>query len=588
MTYPESGVEAVTFRAQKARFLAVLVSLAAGLIFAGASPAAASTLQVSTTGIDAGDCVGSACLTVQYAVSQSIEGDTISIGSGTFDGAFTIDRKLTIRGTGDGTVLRAATGNLATLAAGSDQTELKDLGFVGDGAASAIRTDAATTGVKITDVEVTGFTGYAVAVHNNGVITDWAIDGLDAHHNQHGMRVRGAAQNLRIANSSFDDNTSHGFFAPVDGGAFDGVVVTDTSFNGNGDKAFYLERGTNISLERVEARDTGGGNHVSPHAIEFNLKQGATAGPVSVIDSTVDGSPGGGIVVRGGAVSPGVTAATITGNVISHSLVGLGFENMVDLSKVRIAGNEFRDNVAGLVNSVEAGTLVLAKDNVFSGNTETDIAGPGTTVILPEVTAPVISGSGTVGEVVTCVPGVGSGYPAPTVTTEILIDGSVVPVSDLAYSPVAADAGKAITCRSTAANIGGSASANSGAVTVTEVPEPPKVAPPKIEAPKKQVTVPNNGKVVAMTIQCPEGTCKINAPKKVKVKIGGKVYYATVKVQDKVGEGKSAKLRLILPKRVRKALKGKRAKASIKVTVVSSDGSKKTVKQTVKLKGKRR
>ncbi len=587
MNCSEFGVEAAKLRARKG-VATVVLAIVAGLALFGAAPAAAATLQVSTTGTNSGNCVESECLTVAYAVGQANGGDTISIGAGTFTGTFTVAKQLTIEGQGESTVLQAASGNLAVFNAGSDSSELKNLALVGTGAASAIRTDATVSGVKVTDVEVTGFTSYAVAIHNNGVIADWVINGLNSHDNGHGMRVRGQAQNLTITNSHFDDNTSHGFFVAENGGTLDNLSIVDSTFNGNGDKAIYLERGTNVSLEGIEARNTGGGTHASPHAVEFNLKFGATAGPVTVTNSVVDGSVGGGIVLRGGVESPTLAGATITDNDVSNAVVGLGLEHKVDLGNVTVSGNLFENNTVGLANSVETGILVLADNNEFIGNAEADIDGTGVTTILPKVTAPTIAGSGTVGEEITCTPGTASGYPEPAVTTEMLLDGAVIPGAAQSYTPVDGDEGKQVSCRSTAENVGGSDSKLSADVTVVAKPNPPKPLPPKIEPVKQQITVPNDGKVVAMTIKCPEGTCTVNAPKKVKVRIGGKVYFASVKVQQRVGEGKSAKVRLVLPKRARQALKGRKTSTKLKVTVVSTDGTKRTVTQTVKLKGKKR
>ncbi|MGA7395874.1 MAG: right-handed parallel beta-helix repeat-containing protein, partial [Solirubrobacterales bacterium] len=367
-----------------------IAAFAAMLMLAciGAASADATTRIVTSGGSNTGDCSATACATIQYAINQSsATGDNIAVGTGTFNGAFTLTKSIRIHGDGANTILTAPSSPVTHINAGADNSEIEDVKFLGLGTiptstASAIRTDAVTSGVKLTNIEVTNFSSYAIANHNNAVSTNWVLDGVNAHHNQHGMRVRGAASGLTITNSHFDNNISHGFFVADNGGAFDDVTITNSTFNGNGDKAIYLERGTNLDFSTLEANNTGGGAHGSPHAIEFNLKYGATAGPVSVTDSEVDGSTGGGIVVRGGAVSPIVGSVTLTGNTISNTVVAIGLENQVTLANVDIDDNALADNSVAVGNNVSTGTLDLGSDNTFDNN-GSNVAGPGVTDNAP-------------------------------------------------------------------------------------------------------------------------------------------------------------------------------------------------------------
>ena len=51
-----------------------------------AQPAsAAATLTISPTGSDTGNCVGSPCLTLGYALTQAAASDTITVDAGTYD-----------------------------------------------------------------------------------------------------------------------------------------------------------------------------------------------------------------------------------------------------------------------------------------------------------------------------------------------------------------------------------------------------------------------------------------------------------------------------------------------------------------------
>lgn len=63
------------------------------------APADAATRLVSTTGADAGDCTGTPCATVTFALTQALAGDVISLAAGTYAENVLIDKSVTIAGT---------------------------------------------------------------------------------------------------------------------------------------------------------------------------------------------------------------------------------------------------------------------------------------------------------------------------------------------------------------------------------------------------------------------------------------------------------------------------------------------------------
>ncbi len=70
-------------------------------VIAASVPATAADRLVAPNGANRGDCSVTACLTIQYAVSQANPtGDTIRVGVGTYSlgAAITIDKSLTLRG----------------------------------------------------------------------------------------------------------------------------------------------------------------------------------------------------------------------------------------------------------------------------------------------------------------------------------------------------------------------------------------------------------------------------------------------------------------------------------------------------------
>jgi hypothetical protein len=86
--------------------VALVLGTAGAGLFVTAAPAmaAGTTRYVATTGTDTdNDCTDQTnpCQTIQYAVNQADSGDTVSIGSGTYDESVQIRTSLTLEGAGD-------------------------------------------------------------------------------------------------------------------------------------------------------------------------------------------------------------------------------------------------------------------------------------------------------------------------------------------------------------------------------------------------------------------------------------------------------------------------------------------------------
>lgn len=92
---------------------------------------------------------------------------------------------------------------------------------------------------------------------------------------------------------------------------------------------------------------------------------------------------------------------------------------------------------------------------------------------LPEATAsPTLSGPAGVGQLEACATGSWNGSIPQRYAVTWLRDGSVTG-SGANYTPVADDAGHALSCRVTATNLGGSSTADSAAATITAAPPAP-------------------------------------------------------------------------------------------------------------------
>lgn len=205
----------------------------------------------------------------------------------------------------------------------------------------------------------------------------------------------------------------------------------------------------------------------------------------------------------------------------------------------------------------------------------------------PALSAAGLSGSGLVGEPLTCAAADVSGLPQPSSATGWLRDGAeIAGQGESTYTPQDSDVGSQIACRVTVANEFGSASADSSAVTIVRRAQTP-VKPPVIK-PKARVTVPRTGKVVILAVGCPSGNCRIKTPKRVRVRIKGKVYLVKVKAPARLAQGKAGRVRLVLPPRARRAIRGARAKARVKIVITSKGSKRKIINRAFVLRGKPR
>jgi len=120
-------------------------------------------------------------------------------------------------------------------------------------------------------------------------------------------------------------------------------------------------------------------------------------------------------------------------------------------------------------------------------------------------------------------------------------------------------------------------------VAATGLPGEPK-AKPTIKV-RKTTKVSRSGLATVASVTCPDGTCQIKVPKAVKVKIANRRYSLKVKAPKKLGTGKTATIKLSLPKAARKALGKRRATARLTLKVTSSNGTSAQKKITAKLVG---
>ena len=221
------------------------------------APSGISILHVATSGSDSGNaCLveTSPCRTIARALDVAFDGDTISIGPGTFNEEnLAITHDLTIEGDPDGgTTIDASGGDRyriftippvksprnSSASPSSDPRRivaLARLTMTGGraGAGGAIENDGTLT---ITDSTISGNTSYATgAIYNNNgtlTITNSTISGNTSYVTGRGGGIASYYGTLTITNSTISGNT-----ASRGGGisfTYDGIVtITNSTISGN-------------------------------------------------------------------------------------------------------------------------------------------------------------------------------------------------------------------------------------------------------------------------------------------------------------------------------------------------------------------
>ncbi|MDB5161127.1 MAG: hypothetical protein JWO96_507 [Candidatus Saccharibacteria bacterium] len=180
-----------------------LSGLAGAIPFMSARAYAASTLQVSQAvgAADTGDCIAAPCLTLNYAISQAVAGDTVSVAAGTYSA--------------NEFLILANKAGITVRGEGVDQTTL-NLTAVSDG----LKVQANNVTLKNFTLTTAHVAKYGLRAQN--------ISGLDVQNVKITNMVKSAFDINGVSNSSFS-----GLTAQNNGG--NGVSITDSnhlSFDG--------------------------------------------------------------------------------------------------------------------------------------------------------------------------------------------------------------------------------------------------------------------------------------------------------------------------------------------------------------------
>lgn len=266
--------------------------------------------------------------TIQAAINAAANGDTITVDNGTFTENITINKELTINGSGNstsGTVLKKST-NTPVVTITTSNVTLRNM--------------------RITPVEVAG-----IQVTSN--ISNLVIDSVNvigstptsATENEIGLKIwmNVSVSGLTITNSQFNNGHYGIYFAKNPTGAspapdttsnVTNVSVTDSTFSNNAFKGIYVEKLSSATFTNITASNNGlnktSGLSANNAGIDVNLKNGNYSN-ITFNNPTVTGNglgvtQGKGIAIKGRNDTAGyglntttlstvtINGGTITGN----------------------------------------------------------------------------------------------------------------------------------------------------------------------------------------------------------------------------------------------------------------------------------
>lgn len=220
-----------------------------GALLSSTGATSASALVWSVPGDNSGTCtVGvPSCDTIAAAVAAATDGDTISIGSGTFAGAgnfdIILDKELVIEGSGRNDTTIEPNAGAFGFSIRADDVTIRDLAI--DGGARGIRFQTtAADSAQIRRVDFRNSTIQGIEIATNQPVTDAVIDDCTFTSVATGIRMASTSQvdGLSISDSTFTGN-SYAIYQANDGGTstLRNLQISDSTFTNQTLYAIYAE-----------------------------------------------------------------------------------------------------------------------------------------------------------------------------------------------------------------------------------------------------------------------------------------------------------------------------------------------------------
>lgn len=305
-----------------------------------------------------GSAAGSAYTTIAGGITAANGGDVVLVAPGTYAENVTVNKAVTIAGSGSGsdpatnTIIAPASGTALNITAsdvtidtlriaGASNISISNVGIY-------IYSNSIIQNLTLSNLVVTNH-GYGITIHNNAVISGLTMTNVTATSNNIGLRsaTSGAANNVTITNSAFNDN-DYGWMINAthaktnNQNDFQNVTVSNTTFNNNRFKGLYAEKLHNATFTNITVNGSGYGT-TSPNGININLKYGTFAS-IAFTGLTVTNSGTGTPTGAGVAIAARNDASSYNTN--PASLSGLSFTN------TSITGSTYQLSIANAISGV--------------------------------------------------------------------------------------------------------------------------------------------------------------------------------------------------------------------------------------------
>lgn len=339
-------------------------------------PLSAATRLVTTGGADAGDCTVAPCATINYAVGQAVNGDTISVGPGTFASSpININKSVMVLGAQAGADARgrvAAESVVVGVTLGADNVTFDGFTVEGGGIDAGITSSSSFSGYRIIN-NIIKHNSNGVAFGSSGV-SQSILRFNDIFENLLGS---GVYTTTPLTNAVIDQNRFgycffstqvfiHGVTTPAS------VAITNNTFVDQHPGAVVLHNnnGTVISGNTV----------IGGHSDQFSILSGSVNIVVSGNTVTGAGECAVDIEADESYISFGpVGQVTVTGNTFVNNgcgvKVGSGISVPVEMHFNRLVNSAVRTSAASAVIHGEnnwygcnGGPAVCAPSVVFAGS----------------------------------------------------------------------------------------------------------------------------------------------------------------------------------------------------------------------------
>ena len=290
--------------------------------------------------------MGCSYATVADAIAAAVNGDTISVASGSYAGGFTVDKSLTLLGAAGATI---TSGDPAITITSTDTVTID--GFTFDGTGRPISAPV----------------GCHVVIQNNTIKNTVGNATL-----YFGNPSTFVFKNNTLTNLS--TSSDEGIFIAGNWNGTTGTVVTIT---GN---TFSNSAMTGMNLSNVSGDVSG---NTFKNIAYYGILVANNSSPLTITNNVFDGitSPDTSISTYGAGIrfyTPAFTGTvTIMGNTFKNSYIGIGVRAPADLTgmTINVNHNIFKNNITDIKNDSTVGTGTLNVSLNYWGGSEPILGG---------------------------------------------------------------------------------------------------------------------------------------------------------------------------------------------------------------------